>query len=228
MARLMPRCLCVVTAPTFLWMTLSPLQPRIWLTILGRNQMMMVRLSAQIHAASPPRNQASKHLNRSFKQILSDSSNTLKSSNTVLLVSVQSTSQASFLMRMWHGNASTITLWILPPQALWPKGILQAATQLQISGCEDGMRWLASCLRIWVVRGNFSYTLEGGQMGDNWEFFGEVMGFFLVFCLFYYYIIHIHACRAVLDVHIVGINRWDFCLWEMHSGSDSTPCMAIM
>jgi len=30
-------------------------------------------------------------------------------------------------------------------------------------------------------------------MGDNLEFFSEVLGLFLVFCLFYYYIIHIHA-----------------------------------
>ena len=41
--------------------------------------------------------------------------------------------------------------------------------------------------------GYFSATLEGGRMGDNLEFFGEVLGLFLVFCLFYYYIIHIHA-----------------------------------
>jgi len=43
------------------------------------------------------------------------------------------------------------------------------------------------------VGGYFSSTLEGGQMGDNWEFFGEVFGLFLVFCLHYYNIIHIHA-----------------------------------
>jgi len=29
-------------------------------------------------------------------------------------------------------------------------------------------------------------------MGDNLEFFGEVLGLFLVFSLFYYYIIRIH------------------------------------
>jgi hypothetical protein len=39
----------------------------------------------------------------------------------------------------------------------------------------------------------FSGTLDGGQMGDNLEFFGEVLGLFLVFCLFEYYIIHIDA-----------------------------------
>ena len=52
----------------------------------------------------------------------------------------------------------------------------------------------------------FSATLESGWMGDNLKFFGEVLGLFLVFCIFYYYIIHIHACRAPLKVHNVGIN----------------------
>jgi hypothetical protein len=43
------------------------------------------------------------------------------------------------------------------------------------------------------VGGDFSVTLQGGQMGDNLEFFGEVLDLFLVCCLFYYYIFHIHA-----------------------------------
>jgi len=43
------------------------------------------------------------------------------------------------------------------------------------------------------VGGYFSDTLKGGWMGDNLEFFGQVLGLFFVFCLFYYYIIHIHA-----------------------------------
>jgi len=42
------------------------------------------------------------------------------------------------------------------------------------------------------VGGYFSSTFEGGWMGDNSEFFGKVLGLFLVFCLFHYYIIHIH------------------------------------
>jgi len=46
---------------------------------------------------------------------------------------------------------------------------------------------------ICIVGGYFSGTLEGGWMGDNLEFFGEVLGLFLVICLFYYNIIHIHA-----------------------------------
>jgi len=55
------------------------------------------------------------------------------------------------------------------------------------------MHWLDGSSRIWVVGGNFSGTVEGGWMGDNLEFFGKVLGIFLVFCLFYYYIIHIHT-----------------------------------
>jgi len=66
-------------------------------------------------------------------------------------------------------------------QALWPIGSVQAAAQLQISRCEDGMHWLDSCSRLCVVGGYFPGTLEGGRMGDNLEFFGEVWGLFLVF-----------------------------------------------
>jgi len=46
------------------------------------------------------------------------------------------------------------------------------------------MHWLDSCSRICVEGGYFSGTLEGGQMGDNLEFFRKVVGLFLVFCLF--------------------------------------------
>jgi len=38
----------------------------------------------------------------------------------------------------------------------------------------------------------FSGTLEGGKMGVNFEFFGEVLGLVLAFCLFYHYIGHIY------------------------------------
>ena len=41
--------------------------------------------------------------------------------------------------------------------------------------------------------GNFSGTLEGGWISDNLEVFCEVLGLFLVFCLFDYYITHIHV-----------------------------------
>ena len=82
---------------------------------------------------------------------------------------------------------------MLPVQACCPIGSVQVAAQLQISCCEDGMHWLDSCLRIWVVGGYFSGTLVSGWMCDNLEFFGEVLGYFLVLCLIYYYIIHICA-----------------------------------
>ena len=68
------------------------------------------------------------------------------------------------------------------------------------------MNWLDGCSRICVVGGYYSGTLEGGRMGDNLEFFGEVSGLFLLFCLFYYYIGDILARRAVLTFHNVRIN----------------------
>jgi len=55
------------------------------------------------------------------------------------------------------------------------------------------MHWLNGCSRFWVLGGYFGGTFEGGRMGNNLECFGEVLGLFLVFCLYYYYIIHIHA-----------------------------------
>ena len=48
------------------------------------------------------------------------------------------------------------------------------------------MHWLDGCSRIYIVGGYCSGTLEGGRMADNLEFFGEVLGLFLVFV---YYII---------------------------------------
>jgi hypothetical protein len=68
------------------------------------------------------------------------------------------------------------------------------------------MHWLDSCSRIYIVGGYFSGTLGGCWIGDNLEFFGAVLGLFLAFGLFDYYIIHIHACSNVLIVHHVGIN----------------------
>ena len=44
-----------------------------------------------------------------------------------------------------------------------------------------------------TVGGYISITLEGGRMGDNLECFGEVLGLFVVFCLYYDYISHMHA-----------------------------------
>jgi len=147
---------------------------------------------------------------------------------TMLLVSSLSMSQAMLLMRMSLGYTGMITLWILPLQALWRIGSVQAAAQLPISRYENGMYWLDGHSMICVVGGYFSDTLEGGRMGDNMEFLGEVLGLFLAFCLFYYYIIHIQAWRAVMRVRDIGINWWELSFWEWHSGRDTTLCMAIM
>ena len=184
--------------------------------------MKMVRHGTQIPDTSRPRKQVSNSLHGSFRRGSSDSCDTLISSGTMLLVSLAITSKALLPMRMWLGYARTIKLWILSLQALWALGSVQAASQLQISCCEDGMHLLDGCSRICIVGGYFSGTLVGGWMGDNLEFFGEVLGLFLVFCLFYYYISHIHAWRAVLRVHDVGINDWDVHSWEWHSGSNGT------
>jgi len=184
-AQPVPRCLCILVAPTFLSMTSSHLEPRIWSTLLGRNWMMIVGHGTLIHELSQQQIQASKRLNGSFKRGLSDCSDALKSSKTVLLVLLPMMSKALLLMSMWLGYASTITFWILPLQALWPIGSVQAASQLQISRCEDGMHRLDGCSRIYFVGGYISGTLEGGWMGDNLEFFGEGLGLFLVVCLFY-------------------------------------------
>ena len=157
-AQLVPRCLCVVAPATYLWMTSSHLQPRIWLTILGRIWMTMVRCGAQIQERSQWRNQASKSSIGTWKREWSDRNDALKWSNTVLLVALLITTKALLLMRMWHGYVSRITVWILPPQALWPNVSLQAAAQQQISPCEDGMHRLDGCLRISIVGGYFSGT----------------------------------------------------------------------
>jgi hypothetical protein len=101
--------------------------------------------------------------------------------------------KALFLMRMWLGYQSTITLFMLPRQVFWLIESVTAAAQLQIWLCMDGMHWLDGCSRICIVGGYFSGTMEGGQMGDNIECFGEILGLFLEICLFYYYVIHIHA-----------------------------------
>jgi len=144
------------------------------------------------------------------------------------MVSLLITRKGLLLIRKWLGYASAVTLWILSLQVLWPIGSGQAATQLQICRCEDRMHLLDGYWKICVRGGYFSSTLEGGWMGDNLEYFAEVLGLFLVFCLSYYYICHIHAWRAVLRVYNVGINRWDGCCCERHLGSDRTPCVAIM
>jgi len=205
------RRLHVMSAATFHSMESSHLQPRIWLTRRGNNWMMMLRCCAQIQEASQQPKEAYKSSNGSFPGGLSGSSDKLESSDTVLLVSLPITRKALLLMWMWLGYTSTIKLWILPLQVLWPIESVHRAAQLQISHCEDGMHRLDGCSRISVVGGYFSGTLEGGRMGDNLECFGEVLGLFLVFCLFYYDIGHIHAWRAVPRVPDVKNNHWDTC-----------------
>ena len=166
-AKLVPRRLFMVAAATFLWMTFSHLQPRIWSMISGRNQLMMVRCGAQFQDASQLQKQASNSLNGIIKRELSDRSDRVKSSKTGRLFFLPITSKAFLPMRIWLGYISTITFWILLRKALWPIESLQAAAQLQISCCEDGIHWLDGCSRICVVGGYFSRTLEGGWMGDN-------------------------------------------------------------
>jgi len=73
------------------------------------------------------------------------------------------------------------------------RGDSTSGAQLPVSCHEDGMHCLDGCSKMSVVGGYFSGTLEGGQMGDNLELFGEVLGLCSVFCLFYYYTGHIHA-----------------------------------
>ena len=188
----------------------------------------MVRRYAQIQEASQWGKQASKRLHGCFKRGVSDISDSLKSSGTVLLVSLLIASKAVLLMGMWLGYLSTITWWIITLQPLWPIESVQAAAPLQISHCEDRMYWLDGYSTIWDVGAYFSGSWDGGQMSDNLDFFGEVLGLILVFCLFHYYIIHIHAWRAVLRVHDVVINRWDVYFWDRHSGSNRTLFMTIM
>jgi len=76
-------------------------------------------------------------------------------------------SNMMLLMRMWLGYASRITLLIFPRRALWPIGSVQAAAQLHIRHCDNGMHWLDGCSRMCDVGGYFSGTLEGERMGDN-------------------------------------------------------------
>jgi len=204
MAHLLPSCLCVVAAAIILWMRSSHILRRIWSMISGRNWMVMLKHGTEIQKASWPRMQASKRLNGIFKNVLTDCSNTLKPAETMLLVNLLITSQGLLQITMWLGYAIMITFWIFPLQALWPVGSVQAATPLQNSHCAHGMHWLDSCLTIRVVCGNFSGTSEGSRMGNNLEYYGVVLSLFLVFCLFYYYISHIHAWRAVMRVPDVG------------------------
>jgi hypothetical protein len=77
--------------------------------------------------------------------------------------------------------------------ALWSIECVPAAAQLQISHREDCTPWLDSWSSVCIVSEYSSGTLEGGQIGDNFELFGQVFGVMLVFWLLYYYINHNHA-----------------------------------
>ena len=57
-------------------------------------------------------------------------------------------------------------------------GSMLAAVQLQISYGEVEMHWLERYSRIHVVSWYLSGTLESGQMCDNVEIFGLVLGLF--------------------------------------------------
>jgi hypothetical protein len=117
---------------------------------------------------------------------------------------------------------------MLPLWAFWQIGSVQASSQLEMGRCEGIMHSLVISWRMCVVGGYFSHTLEGGQMGDNLEIFGKVLGFLFLLCLFFYYICHIHVWMAGLIVHHVGISCWKASFCERHSGSNRTQCMAIM
>jgi len=90
------------------------------------------------------------------------------------------------------------------------------------------MHWLDGCSRIWIVGGDCSATLEGGRMGNKFEWLGEVWCPYLVYCFLCHYMGHIHAWRVLCKVHIVGIDHWDFGVWERQSCSDTIPYIGIM
>jgi len=125
MAQLMLRLVRIVATAMCLLMLSTYLRARIWSTISQMNQMMQLRRSSQILEAFPQWKQASKSSKGSFKKGLSDSSETLKSSKTMLLVCFLITSKGLLLMTMWLGHTSRMTLWILPLWAICPIGTFQ-------------------------------------------------------------------------------------------------------
>jgi len=204
-AQLVPRRVCIIAAATLFWMTSSHLQRRIWSMISRRDRMMMVRRGAQIQEPSWPQKQASKSLNWSFKRKLPDSSDTMKWSETLLLVSLQITNNAWMMMTMLLGYVSTITLCILPLQAPSPIGHVQPATQLPISQCEDGMPWLDGCSRICVVGGDLSALWRV----DGWVIIWSFLVTFQVsfWCLVYFII------TSFIFMH-EGL-CWEFTMWGL-------------
>jgi len=175
-----PRCVCVVAAATSHWMISSRLQARTWSMISCRNGIMMLRCGAHIREASRQLAQAFTCSIGSFIWGISDSSDTLKSSDTMLLLSLPVMSKAVWMKGMWLGYTSTIKLWILTLQALRPRGSIRVAAQLEISRGGDAMLWLDGRSMIRDVSGCFSGTLQGGRMSDNMVFVGEVLCLILV------------------------------------------------
>jgi len=185
-AQLVPRGLFMVAAVTILWMTFSHLHPQIGSTILGRNLIMMLRGTAKIQEAFRWRKLASNCLNRNFKTELTDSSDTLQSSETVLWASLPTMSKELLLMSRWLRYASTVTLWMLPLQAFWLVGSVQGATQLRISRCEYGctgwsvieefVLWVRMFLALWRA--------------DRWVIIWSfLVRFWVSFCWCVYFII---------------------------------------
>jgi len=188
---------------------------------------MMRCCSGQIPDTSRNSKLASINSNDDLNGALSNPIETLMSSQIALLVSLSLTSEALWQMRMWLAYTSTITLWIFLLQALGPICSIQPAVQPKVCYCQDGIQWLDYWWRICIGGGCFSSTLEGGRMGENWEFFGQVVGLFLVFCELYWYIIQIHAWSAILSVCNVAIVCWDVSFEDWHCESNRTLCMGI-
>jgi len=122
-----------VATTLFLWKTCSWFQIKIWWKMSGRNRMILVRCCTHMQDASQHRKHASKSFNWSLKKALPDSSHNMKSSENVHLVSLIIVSKAWMMTSLWLAYASTITLRILPLQALQLTGWVQAAAQLEIS-----------------------------------------------------------------------------------------------
>jgi hypothetical protein len=103
---------------------------------------------------------------------------------TVLVLVMPVQSSTLMLMRIWPGYLSMMTFEILLWRAFWKVGSLYSAAQLHISYYENGIYLPDGCSRHCVVGGFFSCTLQGGQMGDNLEFFGDILGLFMALGLF--------------------------------------------
>lgn len=166
-------------------MICSHLLLRIRSTTSGRNQMIILRCSTLFHNASWPWELASKSSKRYFKDSILNYSNTTKSSETNLSVSLLLCSKELVLMRMCIGYSSTTTFWMFPLIAHCTIWRVDSAPKVQISHPEDGTCWLDGFSMVFVLGGYCSGTLEGGRMGDNLDFFVEILDLLLKCCLVY-------------------------------------------